>query len=73
MPSFFFSGVFGGNEGTVNAFYANLMFVIVSNPSKEPEQPALHLAQIDITNAILISAPPLGKVGLGLLEQMAWV
>ena len=59
----------GGNIGSANAFRNGIMAAQVLNPSSGG---GVHLALIDTANAILLSSPPIEKVGLGLVEQMAW-
>ena len=69
-------GILGGNLGTVMAFdrrgSGSIYVLVGSPPPSDDEEPELHVAMIDVASSVLVKYPPLGKVGLGLLEQMAW-
>ena len=66
-------GIIGGNSGTVNAFVGDEIYVLVGTPVHDDDKdPEMHLARINIDGALMESHPVLGKLGLGLLLNLAW-
>lgn len=71
-------GIVGGNLGTVMAFdqTTGSIYVLVGNPPpSDDEDSVMHVAMIDVSTAVLVKYPVLGRYSsaiFGLLEQMVW-